>query len=105
MKKMRLLTLSTVFPSLGTVSAAPNPNCHDLTIAVTISARNGVFNVPPTQSNIDATNFILNLTQQGHNYSQSVLTGYATIAGTYGIAATYVSVSFSCRAQWQVSRA
>ena len=35
------------------------------------------------------TNFILNLTQQGTNYTASVLDGYQTVSGNYSIAATY----------------
>ena len=63
--------------------------CQNLTVPVHISARNGVFNVQPAQSNIDATNFILNGVQQGHNATAEVLTGYYDFAGDFDIAATY----------------
>ncbi|KAK5131346.1 hypothetical protein LTR08_001012 [Meristemomyces frigidus] len=40
-------------------------------------------------TNIDVTNFILNLTQQGTNYTANILEGYQTVSGNYSIAATY----------------
>lgn len=72
--------------SLGFASAR---QCQNLTVSVSISANNGVFNVAIPQSNIDVTNLILNGVQQGHNATQEVLSGYQTISGTYDIAATY----------------
>ncbi|KAH9832753.1 putative alpha beta-hydrolase protein [Teratosphaeria destructans] len=63
--------------------------CQNLTVPITASARNGVFNVSTPVTNIDVTNFILDLTQQGKNYSANTLTGYATVSGKYNIAATY----------------
>ena len=63
--------------------------CKNLTVPVDISARNGNFNQKITETDIEVTNFILNQTQNGHNYSMEALDGYNTIAGTYNIAATY----------------
>lgn len=63
--------------------------CQNITVPVSISARNGVFNLAIPQSNIDVTNFIVDLAEQGVNYTQAVLTGYATISGDYELAATY----------------
>jgi len=58
----------------GIVSAK---QCQNITVPVTISARNGLFDqsalTPVT--NIDVTNFILNLVQQGENYTANVLQG------------------------------
>ncbi|KAK8138606.1 hypothetical protein PG984_001986 [Apiospora sp. TS-2023a] len=39
--------------------------------------------------NIDVTNFVLNITQPGHNFTQTVLDEYVTVSGNYSIAATY----------------
>lgn len=52
------------------------PTCTNLTIPVSISARNGYFpeSVNPT-TDIEVTNFVLDLTRQGTNYTQSVLAG------------------------------
>jgi pimeloyl-ACP methyl ester carboxylesterase len=63
--------------------------CTNLTVPVDLSARNGVFNVKAPQNDIEVTNFILDNTQQGANYSQAVLQGYATVSGHYELAATY----------------
>ena len=81
--------------------------CQNITVPVQVSARNGKFNQTTPVTNIDVvriqrirnlttymlitfqTNFILNLTQQGTNYSASVLEGYQTVSGNYSIAATY----------------
>ena len=87
-------TLSNMLPiSLGALAlvagAASAYKCSDITIPVTISARNGVFNVKPTQNNIEVTNFILNGVRQGTNASAMVLEGYQTISGSYNLAATY----------------
>jgi len=63
--------------------------CTNLTIPITISARNGAFNITNPTTNIAATNFILNLSRQGHNYTNEVTTGFNTVSGSYNIAATY----------------
>ncbi|KAF6821385.1 hypothetical protein CPLU01_12519 [Colletotrichum plurivorum] len=63
--------------------------CKDLTIEVSISARNGVFNYPVPKTTVDVTNFAINLAQQGHNLTADYLQDYATVGGTYELAATY----------------
>ncbi|ETN46236.1 uncharacterized protein HMPREF1541_00420 [Cyphellophora europaea CBS 101466] len=63
--------------------------CQNITVSVSITARNGVFNVQPTQSNIEVTDFVLDGTQQGHNATAQVLEGYADVSGTYNLATTY----------------
>lgn len=80
------LALATV-AALAFVSEAAK--CQNLTIPVSISARNGVFNLAAPSDTISATDFILNLSRQGHNYTKELLTGYNTISGNYEIAATY----------------
>ena len=59
----------------------------DLTVPVDISARTGVFNIAVPQTNLDATTLIQNLTQQGRNFTEMVLTGYKTMQGSYNISA------------------
>lgn len=67
--------------------------CQELTIPIQASARNGVFDLTTpgkfdllltiwgfeyltsTATDIDVTNFILDLTQQSRNYTQEILTG------------------------------
>ena len=63
--------------------------CTNLTVPVTISARTGVFNISVPQTNSDATAFIQNQTQQGRNFTQTALAGYATTASTYDISAQF----------------
>jgi len=71
------------------LSTASALKCHNLTVPVNLSARNGVFNISAPQNNIEVTNFILDLTQQGTNLSASLLEGYKTVKGHYNLAATY----------------
>ncbi|KAK3719738.1 hypothetical protein LTR37_004275 [Vermiconidia calcicola] len=79
-----IVAASSLFAAIASAK-----NCQDLTIPVDVSARNGVFNLATPANNIDVTNFILNLSQQGANYTQEVLRKYATVSGNYNIAATY----------------
>ena len=63
--------------------------CQNFTIPVEISARNGVFGISIPQTGIEVTDFVLNFSSQGANYSQSILQDYKTITGTYKLAATH----------------
>ena len=84
---MTKASLAAVFTALiGSTLAA---KCQNLTIPVSISARNGVFNLQNPTSAIAAIDFSLNLSRQGHNYTNEILTGYNTVSGQYEIAATY----------------
>ena len=69
--------------------SAAAKTCINMTVPVTISARTGVFNIAVPQTNLDATTFAQNQTQQGRNFTQTALSGYATTAGTYNISAQY----------------
>ena len=80
---------SSILPFILLAAGAHARKCQNITIPVSISARNGVFNVQPAQSDIEVTNFILDGTQQGHNGSAEALSGYATVSGSYNLAATY----------------
>lgn len=55
--------------------AVTGRKCQDIVVPVSISARNGVFDLAAPGNNIDLTNFILDLAQLGANYSQAVLGG------------------------------
>lgn len=63
--------------------------CFNLTIPVTISALNYVFDLSPASTNIDATNFILDWTRQGSNYLAQITAGQRNVSGTYSLGATY----------------
>ncbi|KAK5703538.1 hypothetical protein LTR17_022017 [Elasticomyces elasticus] len=60
---------------VGTASAR---QCQNITVEVTVSARNGIFNQTTPATNIDVTNFILNFTQPGMNYSATLINGVLT---------------------------
>lgn len=70
----------------GSVAAK---TCINMTVPVTISARTGVFNIAVPQTNFDATTFSQNSTQQGRNFTETALSGYATTAGTYDISTQF----------------
>lgn len=67
----RLVTTLTSLACLATSAVARQ--CQNLTFPVTIEARNGVFDLETPSSNIDVTNFILDLTQPGQNLSKILL--------------------------------
>lgn len=69
--------------------SAAAKTCMNMSVPVTISARTGVFNLPVPQTNLDSTAFIQNQTQQGRNFTETALSGYATTAGTYNISAQF----------------
>ena len=79
---MRSSFLAVVALSLGLAAAK---QCMNMTVPVTTSARTGIFDITVPQTNFDVATFISNLTQQGRNFTDAALTGYATTSGTYNI--------------------
>lgn len=63
--------------------------CTNITVPVSISARNGVFNIPTLRGNADATTFAQNLTSIRGNFTEEALLGYATVTGVYDISAKF----------------
>lgn len=59
--------------SLAAVSAAMQ--CRDLTIPVSISARNAEFNLKPLHTQVEVTDFFMNLTQPGGDAIADLLQG------------------------------
>jgi len=70
-------------------SSAAAAHCQNLTIPISVSARNGNFSLANPTTDIDVTNFALRTARQGHNYTAEVLEGYHTVSGDYNISATY----------------
>ena len=70
-------------------SSVTAKQCLNITVPVSISARNGVFNIPTLRGNADATTFAQNLTSIRGNFTQEALLGYATVAGTYDISVKF----------------
>ncbi|PTB75658.1 hypothetical protein M440DRAFT_1335113 [Trichoderma longibrachiatum ATCC 18648] len=78
---------ATALLALATAVAARK--CHDLTIPISISARNAVFSLPPPVTEDQVTQFFIDLVRPGYNMTDHYLKGYNTISGHYNIAATY----------------
>ena len=89
-----MLSLPIATLSLLALTAAAK-KCVNVTVPVDISARTAVFDLPVPQTNSDATAFIQNLTQQGRNFTDLVLSGYQTTAGKYQISAQFCVPSVS----------
>lgn len=70
-------------------SSAAAKKCTNITVPVDISARTGVFDITVPKTNLEATTFIQNFTQQGRNFTNLALTGYKTTAGTYNISTQF----------------
>lgn len=47
--------------------------CMNMTIPISISARQAVFDIDIPQTNLEVTDFILNITQQGRNFTNLTL--------------------------------
>ncbi|TEY84261.1 hypothetical protein BOTCAL_0018g00380 [Botryotinia calthae] len=82
---MLKLSVAVVAASLGFIEAK---SCTDISIPVSINARNGNFNIPPLSDSIAVTKFAQDFLQSGQNYSASTLSGFTTVTGQYNIAAT-----------------
>jgi hypothetical protein len=90
----RLIELFTMYVSTITALAvlaasASAKQCINTTVPVNLRARQAVFNLAVPQTNLEATDFILNMTQQGRNFTDVVLTGYNTTTGTYNISTQF----------------
>ena len=71
------------------VTAVAAKQCANLTISVHARARNGVFRISIPHSNLDVTQFILELTSTSRNFTDSSLGGYATVEGDVFISAKF----------------
>lgn len=69
---MKLLTFSYAAVSIHSVIAI---SCQNITVPVSVSARNGVYNLSAPRNDIEVTNFALEATRPGVNYTESVLQG------------------------------
>ncbi|UNI13903.1 hypothetical protein JDV02_000598 [Purpureocillium takamizusanense] len=68
-------------------------NCRNINVPISISARNGDFDVKPPATEIEVTNVFLRLARQNFNYTKTVLKGYKTVQGDYTLATTYCEPS------------
>jgi hypothetical protein len=63
--------------------------CSNITIPISISARQGRYRNVPAETNLDAGAFAISMTQQGGNLSKTLLEDFQTVTGDYSIAATF----------------
>ena len=63
--------------------------CMNFTIPVDVDTRNGVFNIPKIETNLQATEFVQNLTSIRGNFTKEALLGYASIKKRYHISAKF----------------
>ena len=69
--------------------------CMNMTVPVDIHARTAVFDIAVPQTNLEIPDLVLNITQQGRNFTDIALTGYNTTTGTYNISAQFCMPSQS----------
>ncbi|KAH8756513.1 hypothetical protein BGZ57DRAFT_27524 [Hyaloscypha finlandica] len=81
--------VSTITALAVLAASASAKQCINTTVPVNLTARQAVFNLDVPQTNLEATDFILNMTQQGRNFTDLVLTGYNTTTGTYNISTQF----------------
>ncbi|KAG9257178.1 uncharacterized protein F5Z01DRAFT_456893 [Emericellopsis atlantica] len=80
---------TTLLAVVSTATLALARKCHDIKVPVSISAENMVFDLEPPTTEIDVTNFYLNLAQQGANFPGALTTGTAKVSGHYVLQTTY----------------
>ncbi|KAK3179138.1 hypothetical protein K4F52_009384 [Lecanicillium sp. MT-2017a] len=83
------MALAAATASADMDNSGSGKKCSHLNVPVNVKARTGVFDYTPTNDEIDTTNFFLEFTKAGANYTDELLTGYDTIEKQYKLAATY----------------
>lgn len=71
------------------VASAAGKRCMNVTVPLELSARQAVFDLAIPQTNLEVTDFVRNNTQQGKNFTDTVLTGYNTTVGRYNISTQF----------------
>ena len=87
--KMLTTTCSLVMVLCSLVTSVAAKHCATFTIPVHVRARNGDFRIPIPHSNLDVTQFALDLTSTSNNFTNSSLVGYATVKGEAFISARF----------------
>lgn len=73
--------LPSTFLSLAVVAGSVTARqCHNMTIPVSLTSRNAVFDLEPLTTEVEVTDFYLNLANQGKNYTDELLTGVRLLA-------------------------
>ncbi|KJZ76374.1 hypothetical protein HIM_04103 [Hirsutella minnesotensis 3608] len=74
---------------LQLVAARNGKRCKNIAIPFYLTARNVVFNTHIPNSQIEVTNFMLDLTRHGRNLTNELMTGYRQVSGVYELSTTY----------------
>jgi hypothetical protein len=74
MKSVTLLVVA------GAAIMASARKCRDIKVSVCISSENMVLNLKPPTTEVDVTNFYLNLARQGTNFPGSITTAVSAHA-------------------------
>ncbi|KAI9902422.1 hypothetical protein N3K66_001774 [Trichothecium roseum] len=82
------VSLGTAMGALSSAAAAAM-KCQDFTIAMDLTARSAILDLPVLTTEAEVTEFHLNLAQQGNNLTGRLLKGYKDVSGSYNIRATY----------------
>ncbi|PHH87837.1 hypothetical protein CDD83_8353 [Cordyceps sp. RAO-2017] len=78
-----------VWLALAAAATAGNKNCKEIGTHIKVEARNGVFALRVPQTEVEVTNFILKLTVQNGNYTDSILRDYKTVLQDYHLSGIY----------------
>ncbi|GKT46328.1 uncharacterized protein ColSpa_06509 [Colletotrichum spaethianum] len=78
------LTLPLAFATIAVARV-----CQNLTVDISITSRNGVYNISAPETNVDVTNIMIGLSIPGHDFSADYFVDYANVSGTYQLASTY----------------
>ncbi|QPH02501.1 hypothetical protein C2857_006711 [Epichloe festucae Fl1] len=73
----------------GYAAVATAMQCRNLTVPVSLSARNGDFDLKAPATEIEVTDLSLGMSRPGNNVTAQYLKGYKTVSGNYQLAATY----------------
>ncbi|KAK7908026.1 hypothetical protein PG985_015329 [Apiospora marii] len=70
---MNWLTRAAVVAIAVLSSVGSARHCQNITVPISISSRNGKFHLQAPATNIEVTNFVLNITRPGSNFTKAVL--------------------------------
>lgn len=70
---------SSLILALGAATAVAARRCRDITVPVSLASRNAVLDLEPLTTEVEVTNFYLNLARQGSNYGAQITTGVSPI--------------------------
>lgn len=72
--------LPSILFSLAAIATGVSARrCRDIVVPVSLTSRNAVFDLEPLTTEVDVTNFYLNLAKQGRNYTKELLTGVGVL--------------------------